>query len=201
MLSVDQLARFAPHCDAAVLAPAIASAAAEREITTPRRLAHFLAQCSHESLGFTRFVENLNYSALRLRAVWPHRFPDDASAERCAHNPERLANVVYAGRMGNTHADDGWLYRGRGLIMLTGRANYKHYGGLIGLDLIADPDKAGEPIVAPRLAAAFWSEHHLNALADNDDVRGITHAINGGEVGLEDRTALVAKAKAVLGVA
>jgi putative chitinase len=197
-LTAEQLARFAPHCDAEVLAPAIAAAAASFEINTPKRLAHWLGQLSAESMGLTRFVENLNYSAARLCQVWPHRFPDEASAELCVHNPQRLANTVYAGRLGNTHADDGWRFRGRGLIMLTGRANYAHYGPLVGLDLIADPDRAGEPIIAPKLAGAFWAEHHLNPLADADDIHAITRAINGGETGIEDRIAAVAKAKSIL---
>jgi putative chitinase len=93
-LTAEQLARFAPHCDAEVLAPAIAAAAASFEINTPKRLAHWLGQLSAESMGLTRFVENLNYSAARLCQVWPHRFPDEASAELCVHNPQRLANTV-----------------------------------------------------------------------------------------------------------
>jgi putative chitinase len=201
MLSVEQLARFAPHCDAPVLAPAISTAAAEWHIDTPKRLAHWLGQLSIESRGFTRFVENLNYSAERLMAVWPHRFPDLALARRYEHRPDALANFVYAGRLGNTHADDGSMFRGRGLIQLTGRANYRRYGDLLGLDLIANPARAAEPDVAPRLAAAFWSEHGLNPLADADDVRAITRAINGGEVGLEARAEAVRLAKSILGAA
>jgi putative chitinase len=200
VITVPRIEAFAPHCDADILAPALSRAAGEWQIDTAKRVAHWLGQLSVESRGFTRFEENLNYSAERLIAVWPHRFPDLASAERCAHNPMKLANVVYAARLGNTHADDGWLFRGRGLIQLTGRANYAHYGKLIGVDLIADPDRAGEPIVAPRLAAAYWDEHGLNALADRDDIEGVTRAINGGLVGLEDRKAAVAKAAAIFGV-
>jgi putative chitinase len=197
----EQLAAFAPHCDAAILAPAIAEAAAERDISTPLRQAHWLGQMHVESLGFTRFEENLNYSTGRLMDVWPQRFPTLASTNGYVHNPERLANFVYAGRLGNTHAGDGWTYRGRGALMITGRGNYAHFGAVIGEDLIANPDHAAWLTIGPRIAAVFWKEHGLNALADRDDVARITRVINGGSVGLEDRKAQVARAKAILGVA
>lgn len=197
-LSVEQLARFAPHCDAAVLAPALSAAAAEFDITTPLRLAHFLGQCSVESKGLTSFVENLNYSAPRLMEVWPSRFPTLASAEACAHNPDALAVRVYSGRMGNVTANDAADFIGRGIIQLTGRDNYRRYGQMVGLDLLKDPHQAGEPVIAPRIAAAFWSAHGLNTLADADDIAGITRAVNGGLTGLLDRSAAVKRAKATL---
>ena len=199
-LSVEQLTAFAPRCYARDLAPALSAAADERKINTPKRLAHWLGQLSVESAGLTRFTENLSYSTERMMAVWPHRFPTLASTSGCVHNPLGLANVVYAGRLGNTHPGDGYKFRGRGLIMLTGRDNYTRTGQALGLDLAEDPDLAETPTVAARIAAHFWAAHGLNALADHDDVRAITHAINGGEVGLEERKAAVARAKTALGV-
>jgi putative chitinase len=198
-LTPDQLARFAPHCDAPMLAPALNAAREEREIDTPRREANFLGQLHTESQGFTRFVENLNYSTERLMEVWPHRFPTLASTNGYVHNPQALADFVYAGRLGNVEPDDGAKFIGRGGIMITGRANYAHYGQLIGEDLIANPERAAWLTVWPKIAAAFWAEHDLNPLADIDDVEGITEAINGELVGIEDRKAQVARAMAILG--
>lgn len=201
MITAAQLSAIAPHCDAEILAPALSSAAAERQINTPLRLAHWLAQLVVESLGLTVFVENLDYTTRRLCQVWPGRFPDLAAAMPYAHNPQALAENVYAGRLGNNQPGDGWKFRGRGLIMITGRDNYAKFGEIVHVDLIADPNRAGEPIVSPRIAAAFWTMHGLNAKADADDIVGISRAINGGRTGLDDRKAALAKAKHVLGVA
>lgn len=195
-----QLVQFAPHCDAEILAPALTAAATEFDIGTPLRLAHWLAQFSVESMGFTHWVENLNYSAERLCQVWPKRFPNVIAAHPFEHNPEKLAERTYGGRMGNVNPGDGWHYRGRG-AGLTGRDNYKRFGDLIGIDLIADPDKAGEPVIAPRIAGAFWTEHQLNPVADRDDIEAVTEAWNGGLIGLADRKAALFRAKTVLGLA
>lgn len=162
----------------------------ETGINTPLRLAHFLAQLAHESGGFTRLVENLNYSADGLRRTWPSRF-DLATAARFARNPEAIANRVYADRLGNGDeaSGDGWRYRGRGFIQLTGKANYADYSQrLFGDDrLVRDPDLAATPEVAMRLAVAYWQAKGLNALADQDDLNGITRKINGGLIGIEGR--------------
>jgi putative chitinase len=195
-----QLAALAPLCDAEVLAPALSAAAADSGIDTPQRLAHWLGQLDVESGGFTKFTEALGYSAERLCAVWPSRFPTLAAARPFAHNPQALANKVYDNRLGNTEPDDGWKFRGRGLIQITGRENYHRYGQLLDLDLIDRPDLAELPVNAARIAGAFWSAHGLNGLADRDDVEAITRAINGGLTGLADRRAAVARAKAVLGI-
>lgn len=200
MISGAQLAQLAPHCDAATLAPALSEAAAKSGIDTARRLACWLGQLDVESGGFTRFVENLNYSSDRLRAVWPHRFPTNESTVGFAHVPEALANKVYGGRLGNTEPGDGYHFRGRGLIQITGRDNYARYGTRLGLDLIGNPELAAEPLTAARIAGAFWSAHGLNVAADADDIEAITRAVNGGLNGLAERQAATATAKHILSV-
>lgn len=182
----------------------------EWDIDSPERVAAFLAQVAHESRELRRLEENLNYSAARLRAVWPKRFPDDVTATRYANDPERLANYVYAGRMGNGDAasGDGWKFRGRGLIQLTGRSNYAACKAALGLDVVRSPDLLREPLPAARSAGWFWKSRGLNELADADpedddeeDFVAITSLINGGRTGLADRIAYWRKAKRSLGLA
>jgi len=157
-------------------------------LDTPLRRAHFMAQLAHESGGFKRLVENLNYSADALLRTWPSRFTPE-SAKACARQPEKIANTVYAGRLGNDQPGDGWRYRGRGYIQLTGKANYAEFSQrLFGDDrLVRDPHQAAEPGTAIRLAGAFWVAKGLNTLADLDDIEAITRRINGGLHGLADR--------------
>lgn len=197
LISAAQLKRFAPSCDELATAPHLDREAQARGINTPRRIAHWLGQLHHESAGFTRLVENLNYSADRLMQVWPSRFPTLAQAQTYAGNPQALAEKVYAGRLGNNMLGDGYRFRGRGFIQVTGRANYKKFGAISGLDLERDPDLAATPSAAAKVAGAFWEALSLNDDADRDDVAAITRAINGGLVGLEDRARQVARAKAV----
>lgn len=159
-------------------------------VDTPLRRAHFLAQVAHESGGFKRLVEGLNYSAEALVRTWPSRF-DAATAKQYARQPERIANKVYADRLGNGDeaSGDGWRYRGRGYIQLTGKSNYADYSRkAFGDDrLVRDPSQAAEPAVARKLALAYWTAKGLNALADKDDLEGVTRKINGGLIGLADR--------------
>lgn len=197
MISAEKMELFAPDCDAKTIAPALGHWAARYQIDTPRRVAHWLAQLHHESAGFMRLVENLNYSAERLMVVWPGRFPTLSSAKPYARNARALANKVYGGRMGNDKPDDGWRYRGRGWTMITGKDNYEAYGKLIGVDLVANPEMAGEPDTAARIAAAFWSSKGLNLLADKDELAVITKRINGGLTGLPDRRRQYARAKEI----
>jgi putative chitinase len=161
------------------------------DISTPKRQAYFIGQCMHESGGFKQLKENLNYSAKGLMATWPSRFPDMDTAEKFERNPEKIANKVYAGRMGNTEDGDGAKYIGRGLIQLTGKENYANCGNAIGIDLVANPDLLATPQYAALSAGWFWNRKGLNAFADADDIDTITKRINGGLIGLNDRKAKV----------
>ena len=174
---------------------------AKYEINTPQRQAAFIGQCAHESANFTKLEENLNYSASRLMAVWPSRFPNLDVASQYANNPEKLANKVYAGRMGNGNEEsgDGQKYLGRGIIGITGRENYDRCGKAIGVDLINQPQLLATPDYAALSAGWFWNKTGLNALADSKDYETMTKRINGGLLGLDDRKAKIAKAISVLG--
>lgn len=171
------------------------------QIDRPLRAAHFIAQVAHESGSLRYNKENLNYSAKALRAVFGKYFPTDELAEQYARQPEKIANRVYANRMGNGDeaSGDGWKYRGRGLIQLTGHDNYQRCGQAIGLDLENDPDQvADDPSVSVSAVGWFWQTNNLNRLADADDIKGVTKRINGGYHGLEDRMAFLERAKSVL---
>ena len=162
------------------------------KIVTPLRLAHFLAQCDHESGHFTRVSENLNYSLEALLRVFPKYFNIDSDVEKYVHKPADIAARVYANRMGNGDEEsrDGWDYRGRGYIQLTGRDNYEAFSAIVNDNLTAYPD-----LVASRYplesAAWFWNSRKLNDLADTGSdqqvVAEITKKINGGYHGLENR--------------
>lgn len=167
-------------------------------LNTPLRLAHFMAQIHVESAGFSRLVENLNYSAKRLCEVWPSRFPTLASAMPYANNPEALANKVYGGRMGNVKPGDGWRYRGRSLKMITGLENMANCARRTGLDLVNNPDLAADPEHSILIACDYWGSRGLNLEADRDNVLAITREINGGLIGIADRKAQLARAKALL---
>ena len=170
------------------------------DINTPTRVAMFLAQCAHESGGFRLLVENLNYSADALRATWPSRFTQ-ADALAMARQPEKIADRAYGGRMGNgpEGSGDGYRYRGRGIIQLTGRDNYARAGAAIGLDFVAEPEMLEQPDWAAATAGWFWATNGCNALADTGDFEGITKRINGGLNGLADRQSWLAKVRAMLG--
>lgn len=173
-------------------------------INTPARQAAFLAQIGHESGQLSSVAENLNYSAERLAAVWPTRYrtngKPNALAMQIARNPQAIANNTYANRMGNgsVASGDGWKYRGRGLIQVTGKAGYQAAGRLLGLQLETSPELLEQPDNAALSAAAFWASNNLNALADAGDMRQITKIINGGYNGLVGRMALFDRAKRVL---
>ena len=160
-------------------------------VTKPVRLAAFLAQTGHESAGYTRWVENLNYSAERLTAVWPKRFPAEL-ARRYARQPEAIANRAYANRMGNgpEESGDGWRFRGRGLIQLTGRDNYTRCATALGRPIESMPAWLEAPEGAAVSALWWWSAHGCNELADTGDIEALTRRINGGLHGLEERRAL-----------
>ena len=168
------------------------------QINTAKRQACFIGQCMHESGGFRLLRENLNYSARALMATWPSRFPDADVAEQYARQPDKIANKVYGGRMGNTEDGDGAKYIGRGLIQLTGKDNYKAFGEAIGEDLVANPQLVEEPRYAALSAGWFWNKRGLNALADAMDIDTLTKRINGGNIGIQDRIAKINKALDVL---
>lgn len=175
----------------------------EYQINTKLRLCHFLAQIIHESGHLKYNQENLNYSAKALRSVFGKYFPTDALAEQYARKPEKIANRVYANRMGNGDEDsgDGWLRRGRGLIQLTGTDNYKACSKALNIDLMKNPDLiVSNAEVCVKTACWFWSSKRLNEWADKDDIITITKKINGGYNGLEDRTKILNTAKKVLGI-
>jgi len=199
--TAEQLAKLCPKAKMTVLRELADALNAQLEnggINSNKRLRHFLAQCAHESAGFTRFQENLNYSEQGLRKIFAKYF-DAATARDYARKKEKIANRVYASRLGNGPEDsgDGWRYRGRGVIQLTGRANYKTFGEKVGADLEADPDQAEKPDIAVKVALAYWNDRHLSEKADADDVVGITKGINGGTIGLDGRKALREKAKKI----
>ncbi len=168
-------------------------------IDTPLRVAHFLAQVVHESSRMQHVVEGMSYSAERLLQVFPRYFGSLAEAQAYARQPERIGNRVYGGRMGNGDeaSGDGYRYRGRGLIQLTGKNNYRAFSQWVGDDVVAHPERVSERY-AVQSAVFFWDTHALNPLADVDDTVTITRRINGGLNGFDDRFQLLEKAKAVL---
>lgn len=164
-------------------------------IDTPYRIAGFISNVAHESGGFKFVSENLNYSAASLMRVWSSRFPTLEIAQRYAMNPEKIANRAYADRMGNGDeaSGDGWKYRGRGLIQLTGKNNYVAYSMACDNEALQYPDIVAEPKYAAESAGWFWNVNRLNALADAQDVVGMCKRINGGLNGLDDRQMKYAK--------
>lgn len=168
-------------------------------LTTKQRIVHYLAQVFTESGALTATSENMNYSAQRLMQVWPSRFRTVAFAQQYAHNPEKLANYVYANRMGNGDeaSCDGWKYRGRGYIGLTGRQNYALFNDfdLCTEDVIKHPDKVADYPLNQLCALWFWEEWELNTIADTDNggtmgeqvVERITKKVNGGLIGISQR--------------
>lgn len=173
------------------------------EINTALRVAGFIAQCSHESAGFTVLQENLNYSAEGLNKIFPKYFiKAGRDASTYARNSEKIANVVYADRLGNgnTESGDGWRYRGRGVIQLTGKSNYAAFGKAVQLTLPETIDYLQSNRGALESACWFWKTNNLNATADTKDILAMTKRINGGTHGLEERKALYNQALRILTV-
>lgn len=176
------------------------------DIDTPERVAAFLAQCSHESANFSRLEENMNYSASALRRVFGRYFKTDAIAKEYARQPEKIANRVYMdanrtkrGALGNVQEGDGWRFRGRGILQITGRNNYTAFGKTVGMSA----EEAAEYIVTTdgsvESACWFWKRGGLNKYVDRGDFETLTKRINGGTIGLADRIHHWEKAKAVFG--
>jgi putative chitinase len=170
-------------------------------INSKLQQAAFIGQCGHECGNFKVLEENLNYRAETLMRLWPKRFPTLEVANQYARNPKKIANMVYSNRMGNRDeaSGDGYRFRGRGCIQLTGHANYFHAGKALGVDFVKEPDLVATPQYAALTAAWFWSTHDCNRLAELQDWKGLTKKINGGHIGLDDRIKHTNHALAVLG--
>lgn len=207
MLTPATLQRIFPDLrNTAAVCAALLPALDKYEINTPARVACFLAQCGHESAGFTAQRENLNYSAKGLLATWPRRF-NPTKAQAFHRQPEKIANEVYGGRLGNNKPGDGWRYRGGGFVQLTGRDNYRRVGHALDVPLEDQPELIERLDVSALAAGYFWASLGLNSLADDlpeddddADFLAITRKINGGTNGLAERRALWKLAKQVLGV-
>jgi putative chitinase len=219
-ITLQQLLQILPNAGqvAGFFVPVLNTAMNRYQIVGQKRIAAFIAQVGHESGQLTRLVENLNYSADGLANTWPNRYAEqdgkggyvkvlvkdrlrnkpNALGLSLAGKPEQIANNVYAGRMGNTAPGDGWKYRGRGLIQLTGKTNYRQCGEALGLDLLTQPELLEKPQHACMAAAWFWGSNGLNSLADKGDLETITRRVNGGLTGLADRQAIYARALKVL---
>jgi putative chitinase len=171
------------------------------DINTPLRVAHFIAQCAHESGNFIFIKENLNYKAASLQKIFGKYFPTAELAAQYANKPERIANRIYASRMGNgpEASGDGYRYCGRGLIQLTGKDNYTFFAGSLDIST----EEASEYLAtfegAAQSACWFWEQNNLNRFADANDVKGLTRAINGGYIGLDDRISHTEHALHILG--
>jgi putative chitinase len=199
MITLAQFKKFAPHTKYAqqwydtLFSPQTEfggkSLLDEYQINTPKRVAAFLAQCGHESGGFVFITENLNYSASGLMRVFPKYFPTLELAKQYERNPKKIASRVYASRMGNGDeaSAEGFKFRGRGILQLTGKDNYFWFGA--SLDLT--PEQASEYLEtfegAAQSACWFWETNKLNRFVDGNDFKGLTRAINGGYIGLADR--------------
>lgn len=194
----EQLQKIAPNAGKKIdlYLPYINKYMDEFAINTPKRVCHYLAQVLHESNELRAVEENLNYSATRLVQVFPKYFTK-VLAQAYDHKPERIANRVYANRMGNgaESTGDGWKYRGRGLIQLTGKANYRTYAGYCGYDVVSQPELIAQPLGAIRSSMWFFKTHGCNELADADNVGAVRRAINGGTNGLDKVKVYLLRAK------
>jgi putative chitinase len=170
-------------------------------VNMPIKQAAFIGQCAHESKNFRDLEEGLTYkTAARLMAIFPRRFPTPESAAPYVNNPKALANKIYAGRMGNRDesSGDGYRFRGRGLVQLTGSDGYYHCGQAIGVDFWAEPDLVSSPKYAALSAGWFWNTHRCNEAAEAQDWVKLTKIINGGTIGLQDRINHINQAISVL---
>lgn len=204
MLTAEQFKELFPNCkDPEGWVDAMNEVFPKYEIDTPQRIAAFVAQCGHESGGWRTFSENLNYSAKALDAIFGKYFVRAGrDAEEYHRQPEKIANVIYANRMdnGDTDSGDGWRYRGRGPIQLTGKANYTAFSEDMDVDAVDNPDQVAEDKeVALMSAIWFWNKNGLNKYADEGDIKTMTKRINGGYIGLEDRIHHYKEAMAALG--
>ena len=203
MLTPSQLQKILPLCrDFRTWIAALEPAFTRYDISTPARQAAFLAQAGHESSQLRVLRENLSYGIRGLMATWPARFPNEQAAVPFARQPERLANWVYANRLGNGpfESGDGYKYRGGGLLQITGRAQYEAAGAELNLPLVIAPKKIEEPVTAALTSAWWWQAHGCNELADAGEFERLTEVINGpAKMGLAERIEIWQRAKTVLG--
>lgn len=171
------------------------------DINSPQRIASFIAQCSHESGHFEKLVENLNYGAKGLIMTWPKRFTTTELVHKYERQPEAIANFVYSNRLGNGDelSGDGWKYRGRGIIQLTGKYNYQNFADTVGMSLEEVIDYLQTKRGAAEAACLFWKNNKLNSYADKGDIKGMTKVINGGFLGLIEREENYREALTILG--
>ena len=206
MITVEQLSQLLPgNKYVAEWHEALEQLFPDYGIDTPQRMAAFISQCAHESGGFTAIKENLNYRWETLRKIFPKYFPTDEIAKRYASLPnkqEAIANRAYANRMGNgpEESGDGYRYCGRGLIQLTGKNNYQAFADSLEMPLEDVPDYLATFEGAAQSACWFWETNNLNRFADAGDIKGLTRAINGGYLGLDDRIKHYNHALHVLGI-
>ena len=197
MVTAEQLAKLKIGAE---WVDALNETFARFNIDTPNQQAAFIGQCSHECGNFKVLEENLNYRATTLTKLWPKRFPSIEFAQQYERQPRKIANSVYSNRMGNRDeaSGDGFRFRGRGCIQLTGHSGYYHAGKALGVDFVMEPDLVATPKYAALTAGWFWSTHDCNRLAANGDWVGLTKKINGGTIGLEDRVKHITHALEVL---
>ena len=198
-----RLAQLVPGIDpklAVAYAAALEFARPSGDLTTPGRVRHFMAQCAHETGGFVRLVESFAYrDPDRLDRLFSAVNGRQDARALIAKGPQAIADRVYANRMGNRGeaSGDGWRYRGRGFLQITGHDNYRLVGNTIGMDLVDRPDLLADPAFAAGAAVIYWRQKGLNAAADADDVRAVTAGINPALAGLDDRTAWLGRARRV----
>ena len=201
MITVDQLEKILPHNNNVyTLCETLNELLPKYEINTKNRIAGFLAQCAVESVEFTVLKENLNYGPQSLMKTWPKLFPYAGIAEQYAHQPEKIANYVYANKYGNgsVASGDGWLYRGRGAIQTTFHDNYKVFAVSIGMPIDKTVAYCETLTGAVESACFYWKMHNINQACDADNIEDMTHRINPAELGLTQRTMYYEKAKSLL---
>lgn len=207
MLTESQLCAMLPsNRDAASWLDAVNAGLPKYEITTPHRIAGFIAQCAHESMDFRVLEENLNYKEATLLKVFPRYFgPGKENAAEYAGNPQKIANYVYmdknrskSGALGNHKENDGWAMRGKGLKQVTGRANHEAFGKTVGMTAEQAADYLLTKEGALESALWFWGSRNLNAIADTGDIVKMTKVINGGDIGLDDRRSRYVRALTIL---
>lgn len=202
-ITAERLMRFATNLsdvDALLHAEVLEANREVADLTTPGRVRHFMAQVATETGGLSRLVESLRYSdAARLNRLFSAVHGEADARMLMAQGPVAIANRVYACRNGNGSeaTGDGWRFRGRGYLQITGRRNYRDFGGVIGGDLEGKPADLGRPDVAAAAAALYWRERAINAAADADDLVAVTHLINPALAGLDDRRAWLGRARRI----